>query len=323
MAEPHRTLVTGAGGGTGSIGHRVVEQLSAQNLPVRALVHRDDDRAEALRALDGVQVVVGDLTRAPDVAAALDDCRRLYFGMAVSPYYLEAAATVAVAAVDNGSVELLVNMSQMTVSQMDLHSTTESRQQRMQWLAEHVLNWSGVPVTHVRPTVFMENPLFGMVAVASIQRDDTIRLPFGDARTSPVAARDVAEVVARLLTDSDPSRHAGHVYQLTGATSRDMTAIAAEFSALLGRPVTYVDVPYQDWLDHDLKPLGLPPHIQDHIATMARLHKENRYDRATSDISDLLGRPPSGFDSLVSETPALQGALHSSSRGASDPGEAR
>jgi NAD(P)H dehydrogenase (quinone) len=305
MPEVNPVLVTGA---AGNIGSRVVSRLAAQGVPARALVLDDDDSAADLRAMGDVQVVVGDLTRAPDVVAALDDCRRLYFGMAVSPYYLEAAATVAVAAVDNGSVELLVNMSQMTVSQMGPHSATESRQQRMQWLAEHVLNWSGLPVTHVRPTVFMENPLFAMVAVASIQRDDTIRLPFGDARTSPVAARDVAEVVARLLTDSDPSRHAGHVYQLTGATSRDMTAIAAEFSAALGRPVTYVDVPYQDWLEHDLKPLGLPPHVQEHIATMARLHKENRYDRATGDISDLLGRPPSGFDSFISETPALQGA---------------
>ena len=131
----------------------------------------------------------------------------------------------------------------------------------------------------------------------------------------------MAEVVTRLLTDPPPD--ARHVYELTGATSRDVTAIAAEVSALLGRPVTYVDVPYQDWLDHDLKPLGLPPHIQDHIATMARLHKEGRYDRHTSDISDLLGRPPSGFDSLISETPALQGASHPNTPAASEPGGTR
>lgn len=305
MPEVHPVLVTGAGG---DIGGRVVSQLAAQGVPARALVQHDDDRARELRAMGGVQVVVGDLTRAPDVVAALDGCRRVYFGMGVSPDYLVATATVAVAAVDNGSVEMLVNMSQMTVSQMGLSSVAESGQQRLQWLAEHVLDWSGLPVTHVRPTVFMENPLFSMLAVASIQRDGTIRLPFGDARTSPVAARDVAEVVTRLLTD--PPGDARHVYQLTGATSRDMTAIAAEFSASLGHPITYVDVPYQEWLDNDLKPLGLPSHLQDHIATMARLHKENRYDRATSDISDLLGRPPSGFDSLVRETPALQAASH-------------
>jgi NAD(P)H dehydrogenase (quinone) len=303
MPEVHAVLVTGA---VGDIGSRVVSKLTAQGVPVRALVHHDDDRAQDLRAMSGVQVVVGDLTRAPDVVAALDDCRRLYFGMSVSPLYLEAAATVAVAALDNGSVDLLVNISQMTVSQMGISSTTESRQQRLHWLAEHVLDWSGLPVTHVRATVFMENPLFRMAAVASIQRNGTIRLPFGDARTSPVAARDVADVVTRLLTD--PPQPVGHVYELTGAASRDMTAIAAELSAALGRPITYVDVPYEEWLEHDLKPLGLPQHVQDHIATMARLHKDNRYDRATSDISDLLGRPPSGFDNFVRETSALQGA---------------
>jgi len=306
MAELHRTLVTGAAGGTGGVGRRVVEQLSAQRVPVRALVHREDDRAQALHAMDGVQVVVGDLARGADVVAALDGCQRLYFGMSVSPDYLQATATVAAAARDTGSIELLVNMSQMTVSQMDLTSTAESDQQRLHWLAEHVLNWSGLPVTHIRPTVFMENPLFSVLAPASIQRDGTIRLPFGAGRTSPVAAQDVADVVTFVLTD--PPRHAGRVYELTGATSRDMTAIAAEFSDLLGRPVAYVDVPFDEWLERDLKPLGLSAHLFNHFATMARLHKQNRYDRATSDIADLLGRPPSGFDSLVGETPALQGA---------------
>jgi NAD(P)H dehydrogenase (quinone) len=308
MAEIHRILVTGAaGGGVGDVGHRVVEQLSARRIPVRALVHHDDDRAAALRATTGVDVVIGDLTNGPDVVAALDGCRRVYFGMSVSPAYLEATATVAAAALDNGSVELLINMSQMTVSQMKLTSTTESRQQRLQWLAEHVLNWSGLPVTHIRPTVFMENPLFGMLAVASIGRDGTIRLPFGDGRTSPVAARDVADVVTRVLTD-DPARHVGHIYELTGAASRDMNAIAAEVSDDLKRPVEYVDVPFDQWLEHDLKPLHLGAHVQDHIATMARLHKQNRYDRATGDITKLLGRQPCGFDSLIEETAGLQKA---------------
>jgi len=297
-----RILVTGA---AGDIGSQVVAQLAAHGVHVRALVHHDDDRAKELRAMGDVQVVEGDLTRAPDVVAALEDCRRLYFGMSVSPHYLEAAATVAAAALANGSVDLLVSMSQMTVSQMDLSSVSESSQQRLQWLTEHVLNWSGLPVTHIRPTVFMENPLFSMLAVGSIQRDGTIRLPFGSARTSPVASRDVAEVVTHLLSDSAPSRHVGRVYELTGAASRDMTAIAGEFTALLGRPVAYVDVPYPYWLEHDLKPLGLPTHVQDHIATMARLHKNNRYDRFTTDVRDLIGRPPSGFDALIEETPAL------------------
>jgi NAD(P)H dehydrogenase (quinone) len=305
MSPHHPILVTGAGGGVGGVGRRIVENLSAQGIAVRAQVHHDDDRAKALRALKNVEVAVGDLTRGPDVVAALDGCRRMYFGMSVSPDYLAAAATVAAAALDGGSVELIVNMSQMTVSQMSLTSVTESHQQRLHWLAEQVLNWSGLPVSHLRPTVFMENPLFDLLAAVSIRRDGTISLPFGTARTSPVAAHDVADVATRVLT-GDPREHAGHVYELTGAGSRDMNAIAAEFSAILHRPVRYADVPYDEWLEHYLKPLGLSPHLFDHIATMARLHKQNRYDRATSDVASLLGRPPSGFEDLVEETPALQ-----------------
>ncbi|MGW7004940.1 NAD(P)H-binding protein [Streptomyces sp. NPDC054933] len=303
MASAHPILVTGAGGGVGGVGRSVVEGLRDRGVPVRALVHHDDERATALRAMGGVEVVVGDLTRGADVVAALEGCRRVYFGMSVSPRYLEAATTVAAAAREGGQLELLVNMSQMTVSQMDLTSVAESGQQRLHWLAEHVLNWSGLPVTHVRPTVFMENPLFGMLAVASIQRDGTIRLSFGSARTSPVAARDVAEVVTRLLLDASP--RVGRVYELTGAASRDMTAIAAEFSSVLGRPVRYVDVPYEEWLERDLGELNLSPHVFDHIATMARLHQRNRYDRVTNDVAELLGRPPSGFESLIRHTPAL------------------
>ncbi|MFQ3562172.1 NAD(P)H-binding protein [Streptomyces gramineus] len=301
MPSTDPILVTGAGGGVGGVGGTVVQELRRRAVPVRALVHHDDERATALRALGGVEVVVGDLTRGADVAAALDGCRRAYYGMSPSPDYLEATATVAAAALADGRLELLVHMSQMTVSQMTLTSTAESHQQRLHWLSEHVLNWSGLPVVHVRPTVFMENPLFGVLAVASVRRDDTVRLPFGTARTSPVAAGDVAAVVIRLLLD--PAPRTGRVYELTGAASRDMTAIAAEISEALGRTVTYVDVPYDEWVERDLKPLGLSPHLVDHIATMARLHRENRYDRATDDVTDLLGRPPAGFDTLLRPTP--------------------
>ena len=43
-------LVTGAAGRMGGVGGAVVEMLRQCNLPVRALVRRDDERADALRA---------------------------------------------------------------------------------------------------------------------------------------------------------------------------------------------------------------------------------------------------------------------------------
>jgi uncharacterized protein YbjT (DUF2867 family) len=74
------------------------------------------------------------------------------------------------------------------------------------------------------------------IAASSIAGSDTIRLPFGSARTSPIAARDVAEVIAAVLVD--PTAHVGKTYELTGPRSQDMTAMATEYSAALGRPVT-------------------------------------------------------------------------------------
>ncbi|WNE95666.1 NAD(P)H-binding protein [Streptomyces luomodiensis] len=293
-------LVTGAAGSVGAVGRGVVAELRRRGLPVRALVHREDERAADLRAT-GAEVVAGDLTRAPDVVRALDGCGRMYFGMSVSPRYLEATMTTAVVARASARLEALVNMSQMTVSQMDLTSTAESTQHRQQWLAEQALNWSGLPVTHIRPTIFMENPLFEVFVYASIAQEGTIRLPFGTGRTSPVAARDVAAVVAEVL--ADPSAHTGRVYQLTGPASRDMTAMAEEFSSALGRPVSYVDVSYEAWVNHDLGALGLPAHVADHLATMARLHAENRYDRVTDDIERITGRPATGVREFVRDHP--------------------
>ena len=144
----------------------------------------------------GASVVVGDLTRPADVATALDSARRMFFSMSLVPSYLEAAATVATVARAVGDLDALVAISQMTVSQMDALSMSESHHQRLHWLAEQVFNWSGLPVVHVRPTLFLDNPLFTTVAARTIADCGTIRLPFGTGRTSPITTNDVARVVA-------------------------------------------------------------------------------------------------------------------------------
>jgi uncharacterized protein YbjT (DUF2867 family) len=137
MIASNLVLIAGAGG----VGRTVLDQLRAQDLPVRAMVRRDDDRAAELRAL-GAEVVLGDLTRPESVAAALEGVGRMYFAMPVSPDHLLAATVVATVAREHGQLAGLAGMSQMTVSQMTATSTAESHQQRLHWLAEQVLNWS-------------------------------------------------------------------------------------------------------------------------------------------------------------------------------------
>jgi uncharacterized protein YbjT (DUF2867 family) len=280
-------LITGAGGGIGGVSPKVVTQLLSHGESVRALVHREDSRADALRD-QGADVIVGDLTNPVDVGAAMFGITRMFFNMSVSPDYLEATAVVCVAAREMDGLEVLVNMSQMTVSQMTATSTEESHQQRLHWLAEHVINWSGIPAVHIRPTVFLDNPLFTVIAARSIGKTGRLSMPFGTGRTSPVAATDVADVVTTVLRT--PQNHLGRVYELTGPAALDLDALAEQYAKALDRPVKAEQLSYEQWLD-DLKQAALDPHTQEHIATMARLHREDRYNRSTHDVEDVTGHP--------------------------------
>jgi uncharacterized protein YbjT (DUF2867 family) len=303
MTNSPTYLITGAGGGTASISPQVVTRLLDRGESVRAMVHHDDARADALRTL-GADVVVGDLTNPVDVFAAMSGVTRMFFNMSVSPDYLQATAVVCVAARDLDNLEVLVNMSQMTVSQMTATSTEESKQQRLHWLAEHVINWSGVPAIHIRPTVLLENPLFAMLAARSIRDTGELSLPFGTGRTSPVASSDVAEVVAAVL--SAPQDHLGKVYELTGPATLDIDELADQYAQTLGRPVTAVRPSYDEWLQV-LGAIGLDPHVQQHIATMAKLHRQDRYNRATHDFDDITGHAAQTVRQFVEQNRDLFG----------------
>jgi uncharacterized protein YbjT (DUF2867 family) len=288
-------LITGAGGGVGSVSRSVVEELRADGQPVRAMVRREDARAEVLREL-GAEVVVADLTSPLEVAAAMRGVTRVFFNMSVSSEYLEAASVVAAVGNELGGLEVLVNMSQMTVSQMTLTSTEESHQQRWHWLSERILTWSGVPVIHVRPTAFLDNPLFTVLGAHSVRVRGVLALPFGDGRTSPIAATDVAHVVAALLRE--PEGRIGRVYELTGPQVLDTAGLAEQFGRALGRPIAAEDMP-ADGLGDQLAAAGLPDHVAQHISTMARLHREDRYNRATGDVEQILGRPALSVEQYV------------------------
>ena len=287
-------LVTGAAGQLGAVGRTVTSLLLDRGLPVRAMVRREDERAAALRAA-GAEVVVGDLLDPADVSRIVRGCRRVYFGMSVSAEYLEATVTMAAVARDIG-VDALVNMSQMTVSEMSLEHTTPSPQQRQHWLSEQALAWSGLPVVTIRPTVFLEGFFLRFVG-PTVRARGRIELPFGRGRTSPVAAADVARVVAAVL--ADPGPHLGQIYELTGPRSQDMDEVAREFTEALHREVTYEDIPPEEW-ERALRKVGLPEHLTRHLVTMAALHREGRYDRLADGVERLTGRPAMSVGAFVS-----------------------
>jgi uncharacterized protein YbjT (DUF2867 family) len=139
-------------------------------------------------------------------------------------------------------------------------------------------------------------PVFMDLAAETIAASGTLRLPFGAGRTSPVAARDVAEVIAAVLME--PGRYVGQVIELTGPQSVDLDALAREYSSALGRPVAYAPITLYAWTD-DLKRRGIPDHLYGHLPTMARLRAANRYDRRTDSVERILGRPATSMAETV------------------------
>jgi uncharacterized protein YbjT (DUF2867 family) len=286
-------LVTGAAGEIGSIGRHLTEMLLANGHKVRAMVRREDDRAESLRQL-GAEVVIGDLTDLQSVHRAIEGCKRIYFSMSVSAAYLEATVNFAAVARHHG-VEAIVNMSQMSVTGMSITETTNSPQHKLHWLAEQALAWSGLPVVTVRPTAFMEG-FFLRLAVNSVRETDELVLPLGNARTSPIAAFDVARVVATIF--DDPASHIGQIYNLTGPESADLDHYARVFSEALGRTIHYRNVPVSAWSEK-LRELGVPEYLISHLAVLAELHGQGRFDRMTDDVFKITGQKPTSMSEFV------------------------
>ena len=286
-------LVTGAAGALGGIGRNLTEFLLARGHKVRALVRRQDERAEALRRL-GAEVVEGDLTDLASMHRAIEGCGRIYFGMSVSPAYLEATINTAAVARHYG-VEAFVNMSQATVTQMSITETTDSPQHKLHWLAEQALSWSGLPVVTVRPTVFMEG-FFLTLAVPGVRASDELALPLGAGKTSPISAVDVARAVAAII--DDPAPHIGQIYDLTGPESADLDHYARAFSQALGRPIRYRDVPLAAWSE-SLRQMRFPEHVVRHLSTIAALTKQGRFDRMTDTLCKLTGEAPTNMHDFV------------------------
>ena len=227
-------LVTTANGDTG---RPMVDYLLKAGVQVRAMVRKDDDRAQQLRD-KGAEVVLGDLLTFRDVRAALDGVQRAYFNYPVGEGLVEAAVMFAQAAKEQ-NLELIVNMSHIQSRPCARSKATQNH-----WLAEQVFDWSGVPTTHLRITFFMQWLLY----VADLIRYGRYAMPYdADSRFAPIAASDIALTAAKVFTD--PGEHGGRTYTLTGPREYSHEELAAEVSRVLGKDLPYEQVTVTTFLE--------------------------------------------------------------------------
>jgi uncharacterized protein YbjT (DUF2867 family) len=279
-------LITGC---TGKTGTPVVERLLERGYPVRAFVHRLDERSQRLSEL-GAEAVSGDVTDLQSLRDAMAGVSRVYFCYPPQgERLLEAATNVAIAARDEG-VEGLVNMSQVSAREH-----TKSPLAFQHWQSEHVLDWAGIGASHVRPTFFAED--LYLFAGQTIAAEGKMYLPFGEERHAPVAAEDIARVVVGIL--EDPAPHVGQRYVITGPKNMKIAEMAEVLSAELGKPVEYVDLPIEQWRKILVEKVGFPEFLATHLAAVAQDHQDGIFSGVTDVVEKIGGRAPQSLEGFV------------------------
>lgn len=273
MSSDSIILVTGATGQTGS---KVVELLIQRGHRVRAMAHSADERAAKLEVL-GAQVAVGDLLDPVDLELALKGATSAYFVYPVAPGLVEASALFAHMAPRCG-VTSIVNMSQKPARR-----DAVSNSMRAHWLAERVFNWSPVPVTHIRATLFAE---WLTIDPKSVAHDNVLRLPMGNGRHAPVSTRDLAYVIAGILEDPEP--HRDTTYPVYGPVEMDHQEIAGVMSEVLGRTIRYEPVDDADF-EANLRRLGWPDYLVQHLSQVVVDYRNNMFVGA-NDVVEKIGK---------------------------------
>jgi NAD(P)H dehydrogenase (quinone) len=155
------------------------------------MVHGKDDRSAALEKL-GSEVVVGDLHDIDTIREAMEGIDAAYLVYPVQAGLIDATVNFARAAREAG-VSAIVNLSQRSADQ---HSKSNSCKETS--IAEQVLNWSGLAITHLRPTYFLGWLLHPFPLPLFVEKG-IVRLPVGKGRHAPIAAVDQGRVIAAIL----------------------------------------------------------------------------------------------------------------------------
>jgi len=274
-------LITGA---TGSTGRNVVESLIERGHKVRAFVHKNNEQSSQLQQL-GAEIAVGDLLDFMTIRPALDGISGAYFVYPIVQGIVDATAYFAQAAKE-ATVSTVVNMSQVSARR-----EAKSHSAFNHWMAERVFNWSGLAVTHLRPTFFAENFLY----YAQNIKDGLVQMPFGESKHAPIAAEDQARLIVSIL--ENPSAHRGKTYQLFGPKEYTSPEAVAEISAVLGHKITYERISLEAFREWGLKLGG--PFLAQHLFEVAQDHTAGVFSGTDEVIEKITGHKPMGFEEFI------------------------
>jgi NAD(P)H dehydrogenase (quinone) len=281
-------LVTGATGDTGS---KVTQFSLDKGYKVRAFVHRNDERSAKLVEL-GAKVVIGDLLDFQAVRRALDGVSGAYFVYPITPGLIEATAFFAQAA-SEAHVAHIVNISQISARR-----EAKSHGAFNHWIAERVFDWSGLSVTHLRPTFFAEWFLY----YARDIKDGLVKMGFSrDGKHAPIAAEDQARVIVSVL--ENPGPHAGKSYPLFGPREYTYPEAFAEIGRILNHDIRYEEIPLEVWEERIANTRS--PFLAQHLVEVAKDHAAGVFSGTNDVVKRITGKEPMGLREFVAKNKRL------------------
>jgi uncharacterized protein YbjT (DUF2867 family) len=259
---------------------------------VRGFVHQYDKRTAQLEK-QGVEIVVGDLLDFSTVRPALEGVSGAYFVYPIAPSLIEATAYFAQAAKE-ANAPALVNMSQISARR-----EAKSHAAFNHWTGERVFDWSGLAVTHLRPTFFAEWFLKGpLLNMAQQIKGGLVQLPFGDeGKHAPIAAEDQARVIASIL--EQPGAHTGQIYRLYGPKEYTFPEAFEKVSQILGRRIEYERIPLEAFHEQLVKERN--PFFAQHIVEVAKDHEAGVFSGTDEAIEKITGQPPMGLEEFINK----------------------
>ncbi|MCC7362352.1 MAG: NmrA family NAD(P)-binding protein [Anaerolineales bacterium] len=283
-------------GAAGKTGRAVTRALAARGATVRALVRRPEQQATAL-AEGAREVVVGDLRDPQALAAALAGARAVYHLCPnMHPDEGPIGQAVSAAALAAGVPHFVYHSV--------LHPQTEDMPHHWRKLrVEELLFKTGLSVTILQPTAYMQNLLAGWAAISG---EGLHRSPYAAAsRISLVDLRDVAEAAALVL--SEPG-HAGATYELAGTPGLSQTQVAETLSEALGRPVRAETVDRAAWSANAEKN-GLGAEARATLLQMFEYYERYGLCGSPRALTALLGRAPTTLAAFARDAAAANGKL--------------
>jgi NAD(P)H dehydrogenase (quinone) len=241
-------------------------------------VHKKDERSELL-AHQGVEIVEGDLLDFQSVSAALEGVTSAYFVYPIQvPGILEASAYFVQAAVEQ-KLGHIVNMSQRSARR-----GSPSHAAQNHWVSERVFDRSGIPVTHLRPTLFAE---WLSYFASDIKHNNRLVSPFTDAPYAPIAGEDIGNVIASVL--ASPGSYDGQTLELYGSEKVTQARIAKLLSEKLDRQIEYMPVGIEQF-KQVLQ--GYPPYFIQHVEGIVQEFNTGNFAGMNSNVERIAGIQP-------------------------------